>query len=106
MKLKNTRDHLANERTFLAWVRTSTALIALGIVIIKFFRSYGGSTLGTIVIVLGVALIPYAGILYKKVQVAIEKGYPIVKTKEVIIVSIIFITIALFSFVAIYSKIL
>lgn len=30
------RDHLANERTYLAWVRTSIALIALGFVVAKF----------------------------------------------------------------------
>lgn len=31
----NIRDHLANERTFLAWVRTSIALISFGVVIAK-----------------------------------------------------------------------
>ncbi len=31
----NTRDHLANERTFLAWVRTAIALISFGVVIAK-----------------------------------------------------------------------
>lgn len=31
----NTRDHLANERTFLAWVRTSIALISFGVVIAR-----------------------------------------------------------------------
>src|SRR5690554_7824105 len=30
------REHLANERTFLAWVRTALALIGLGFVIVKF----------------------------------------------------------------------
>lgn len=29
-------DHLANERTFLAWIRTSIALIGFGFVIVKF----------------------------------------------------------------------
>jgi putative membrane protein len=31
-----TREYLANERTFLAWVRTSIAVISLGFVIAKF----------------------------------------------------------------------
>ena len=31
----HTRDHLANERTFLAWVRTSIALMGFGVVIAK-----------------------------------------------------------------------
>jgi putative membrane protein len=30
------REHLANERTFLAWIRTSIALMGFGFVIIKF----------------------------------------------------------------------
>ena len=36
-------DHAANERTFLAWVRTGIAVIAFGFVIEKFnlFRAYG-----------------------------------------------------------------
>ena len=42
------RDHAANERTFLAWVRTGIAVIALGVVIEKFnlflltFVAYAG----------------------------------------------------------------
>ena len=31
-----TRDHLANERTFLAWVRSCIAIIALGFVVARF----------------------------------------------------------------------
>jgi putative membrane protein len=37
-------DHLANERTFLAWTRTAVGLVAVGIVVDKFSlfaRSYG-----------------------------------------------------------------
>lgn len=29
-------DHLANERTFLAWIRTSIAVMAFGFVVVKF----------------------------------------------------------------------
>ncbi len=29
-------DHLANERTFLAWIRTSVAIMAFGFVVVKF----------------------------------------------------------------------
>ena len=32
----NIRDHFANERTFLAWVRTSIAMMGFGFVIVKF----------------------------------------------------------------------
>jgi putative membrane protein len=34
--IRGYRDHVANERTFLAWVRTGIAVIAFGFVIEKF----------------------------------------------------------------------
>lgn len=34
--LSKPADHLANERTFLSWVRTSIALMGFGFVIVKF----------------------------------------------------------------------
>ena len=35
-KTSHTTDYLANERTFLAWIRTSIAVISLGFVVAKF----------------------------------------------------------------------
>lgn len=35
-KHKNTSDHLANERTFLAWIRTGIGIMAFGFVVVKF----------------------------------------------------------------------
>lgn len=32
------RDHLANERTFLAWLRTSLAFASIGVAVTQFFR--------------------------------------------------------------------
>jgi putative membrane protein len=32
----NANDHLANERTFLAWIRTSVGIMAFGFVVVKF----------------------------------------------------------------------
>lgn len=32
----NIRDHLANERTFLAWLRTGVGIMAFGFVVVKF----------------------------------------------------------------------
>jgi putative membrane protein len=34
--MANRNDHLANERTFLAWIRTSLGIMAFGFVIVKF----------------------------------------------------------------------
>lgn len=35
-KRGNPADHLANERTFLAWIRTSIGIMAFGFVVVKF----------------------------------------------------------------------
>lgn len=35
-KQSNPSDHLANERTFLAWMRTSIGIMAFGFVVVKF----------------------------------------------------------------------
>ena len=35
-RVKNRRTHMANERTFLAWIRTSIGIMAFGFVIEKF----------------------------------------------------------------------
>jgi putative membrane protein len=35
-KQSNPSDHLANERTFLAWTRTSIGIMAFGFVVVKF----------------------------------------------------------------------
>ena len=35
-KRKNISDHLANERTLLAWVRTNIGIMAFGFVVVKF----------------------------------------------------------------------
>lgn len=36
IKRQNARDHLANERTLLAWIRTSIGIMAFGFVVVKF----------------------------------------------------------------------
>ena len=35
-KVKKTTDHLANERTLLAWIRTAIGIMAFGFVVVKF----------------------------------------------------------------------
>jgi putative membrane protein len=37
------RDHLANERTLLAWVRTALGLMGLGVMVAKFVQTEGPS---------------------------------------------------------------
>lgn len=44
------RDHLANERTFLAWLRTSLAFASIGIAVTQFFRMQSSTNLQTLLI--------------------------------------------------------
>ena len=83
-------DHAANERTFLAWVRTAIAIMAFGFLVQKFdlfLRIAGGSlaarsvpargemvgTLaGLLLIVLGGAMMVFAAIRFRKTALAID----------------------------------
>jgi putative membrane protein len=83
------RDHLANERTFLAWVRTGIAIVVFGFAIGRFaiairqFMQIQGRLLptaglsvwfGTIVIIAGV-LLSLAGLFrYRRTRDQIESG--------------------------------
>lgn len=89
MAESNTRDHLANERTFLAWVRTSIALIGLGVVIAKlrFLIVSGGpaaafspsagrnsTLLGLAFAVIGLLALLCSYVQYNRMRRAIDAG--------------------------------
>ncbi|MCH9817232.1 MAG: DUF202 domain-containing protein [Actinomycetia bacterium] len=69
------RDHLANERTELAWIRTGVALITLGIAIDKLLitENETGRVIGLIVILGGLFSMVYATVSYIVVQKRIER---------------------------------
>lgn len=78
-------DHLANKRTFLAWVRTGIALMGFGFVIAKFQiflhiiqkNSYSGTgqgISGDVMIVLGIGVILYGLYDYLEVEKEIDEG--------------------------------
>ena len=89
VKLDRASDHLANERTFLAWVRTGVAFVVFGfaigrfaIAIRQFFKLEGrppattGVTVwfGTTAIIAGVVL-TLAGLLrYRRTRAQLESG--------------------------------
>ncbi len=80
------REHQANERTFLAWLRTSISLIGFGFAIARFgffLRQFQGSntssalnsqTLGVGLVVFGVAVIVLGAWRYNQVFLQIERG--------------------------------
>ena len=82
------RDHLANERTLLAWLRTSVAVMALGFVVARFgillrelgakgqpqTRATGISTVfGTALVICGAVLVVLAVTGYVRRGRAIER---------------------------------
>ena len=86
---RNRRVHMANERTFLAWIRTSVAIMAFGFVVEKFslfvkqMAYYLGkesspppqgysSIIGIILVGLGVVMGVLAFVRYKAVERQIE----------------------------------
>jgi putative membrane protein len=88
-KLDRAREHLANERTFLAWVRTGIAVVVFGFAIGRFAlalrqlmqlqghvqRTAGLSVwMGTASIIGGVVIV-LAGLLrYRKTRALLEEG--------------------------------
>lgn len=83
------RDHLANERTFLAWVRTSVAIVVFGFAIGRFaialrqlseFQGHEPKTtgfsvwMGTGSILAGVALAVAGLIRYRKTRAQLDEG--------------------------------
>ncbi len=68
------RDHLANERTFLAWIRTALGLIGLGVIVAKLVETEGlvAEFVGTSMIVLGGGMVVYAIARYEKVTALLD----------------------------------
>lgn len=75
------RDHLANERTFLAWMRTALALLGFAAVIVRLrfllppeLRGHAHSVwLSLAFAVLGIVIVPLATWSYMTVQRGIER---------------------------------
>jgi putative membrane protein len=83
------RDHLANERTFLAWVRTSVAIVVFGFAIGRFaiamrqlteFQGRGSRTTGFSVwmgmsaILAGVVMVGAGLMRYRKTRSQLDEG--------------------------------
>lgn len=89
--IDRSREHLANERTFLAWIRTAIALMGFGFVIVKFalflkqlsllleapiVPSHGYSALvGVIMVAVGVVIAFFAFIQYKINSKNLQNNY-------------------------------
>ncbi|EPB82682.1 hypothetical protein HMPREF1544_10585 [Mucor circinelloides 1006PhL] len=113
------RDHMANERTYLAWVRTSLSIISIGVAITQLFRLDKdmlkdpamaddmvaiGKPLGMTFIVIGLFYMIFAFIRYFHSQVAMTKGYFPASRGIVIVASTATFTALLTVFIVILQK--
>jgi putative membrane protein len=90
-KIDRLREHQANERTFLAWLRTSIALIGFGFALARFglflqqmqaaitgqnttSYSFINSHLGVSLVIVGIVLIAFAAWHYNQVFWQIERS--------------------------------
>lgn len=70
-----TRDHLANQRTFLAWVRTAVTFIGLGFAVDRLLVDDGtGLVLGVTMMVVGGTMMVPAILTYRRTEAAIDNG--------------------------------
>lgn len=79
-------DHLANERTFLAWIRTAITIIGLGFVVARFglflrvATGAGNGTspisqiVGVFLVLAGSALVGFSLLRFRRVQAELEEG--------------------------------
>src|SRR6202161_163364 len=90
MMIERYSDHAANERTFLAWVRTAIAIMAFGFLVEKFdlflriasaslaTRAMGSQAVGNIaglmLIALGGAMMIFAALRFRKTALDIDAG--------------------------------
>jgi len=91
--IRNFSDHAANERTFLAWVRTSIAVIAFGFLVERFdlflafmaptagkagrviARSGFGNMAGLVLIILGIVMIAVSAARFVRTAREIDDEY-------------------------------
>ena len=71
------RDHLANERTFLAWIRTGLAVVGLGILLEKASKAdaWLDQGLAAALLLFGVALLAFGTFRYQQVREALTDGH-------------------------------
>ncbi|KAG1461127.1 hypothetical protein G6F46_001087 [Rhizopus delemar] len=81
-KSATARDHLANERTFLAWLRTSLSLITVGVAITQLYhlspqsndQTKAGKSIGATFVVFSIVFLYFANARYFHTQIALTKG--------------------------------
>jgi putative membrane protein len=115
------RDHLANERTFLAWVRTAITIMAFGFVVAKFgllLRELPGShvhpgelhfatIIGSALVLLGAVFMVMATLQFLAVKgqieanvIAFSPGVPLLLAGILIVIGV---TVAVYIWITAYA---
>lgn len=110
---QNAREHLANERTLLAWIRTSIGIMAFGFVVVKFSlfikqisiligknstipAQHGySSIIGIMLVVLGTIVLLLSYIKYKKTEKQLNNQSFKSSSKLVFLVTFIIFSISI-----------
>lgn len=97
------RDHLANERTLLAWVRTALGIIGLGVVFEKLIDTAGSTAViaSAVLIAYGVGILVYSLYRYERVITHLERGEFPVARRGPLLIGLLALVLALAGFVLI-----
>ena len=84
------RFTLANERTFLAWVRTALALVAAGVALDQYLPDLGPpavrTAIGVALVVFGAALAGLSHRRWRRTQRAMREGEPLPPVPEMAVI--------------------
>lgn len=91
------RDHLANERTFLSWVRTSLAFVGLGVLVAELVRTEGvkAEVTGLGLIALGSLALVSSTYRYLRVAALLDEGRFVSSTGVPLILGVLSLLVAL-----------
>lgn len=70
------RDHMANERTYLAWLRTAATVMALGVAVASFADAvtWTSALAGALLVVVGAVGVVFGTLRYHQVTVELESS--------------------------------
>jgi putative membrane protein len=102
------RFSLANERTFLAWVRTALALLAAGIGVVNlpsgFASSAGRDILGVLLVVLGLMASIGSLIRWRANNAAIAQGAPLPSSNSMPVIAAGLTAVAIIALVLVIAN--
>jgi putative membrane protein len=110
--IERSREHLANERTFLAWIRTSITLMGFGFIIVRFTlflkqlsllfetnkvptKGYS-AIIGVVIVAIGVLITILAFIQYKKNYMKLKNNYFVSSSLLSLFITLIVLTGGIF----------